>query len=254
MRAGVETESDDVETVVRVDHLQLRYPRSRKPVIDDLTWNVAAGCTGLLGPNGAGKTTLIRALTGDLRPRQGTIRFNAGDAVIGHVPQGCTIPGHLRVGDALAYIAWMNGVRPPDLDEHVDVALSAVGLTEHRRHRVSMLSGGQRQRLLIAAGIAHRPSVLILDEPTAGLDPAQRLHVRRAIAELDVSCVLIATHLLEDVEVMCEHVAVLVNGGVQWQGRTEDFADTLTGHQISSDYGSPLEAAYESFVESLGMS
>lgn len=236
---------------VHVDHLQVRYGRARGPVIEDLTWQIPRGRTGLLGPNGAGKSTLIKALTGDLRPARGSISFTDTDPVVGYVPQASTLPGHMRARDAVEYVAWMNGMPQGQLTDHVSDALRRVDLLDKAGARVKQLSGGQQQRLLLACGIVRDPSVLILDEPTAGLDPSQRLNIRKAVAELDPRCLLLATHLLEDVEYLCDHVAVLVGGSIRWAGSLSEFTSELVGHAEESAFGSRLEVAYEAFIAGL---
>jgi ABC-2 type transport system ATP-binding protein len=154
-------------------------------VLRDINWRIRPGVTGLLGENGAGKTTLLSVLVGLRRPKSGSITMTDGaQPKFGFVPQQFSLPGEMRAADCVMYTAWINGVSRGECAAAAERALAQVNLADKARSRVRSLSGGQRQRLGLAAGLAHEPDVLVLDEPTVGLDPAQRVRVREVIADI----------------------------------------------------------------------
>lgn len=216
----------------------------RRRVLSGVDWDVRAGVTGLLGPNGAGKTTLLSVIVGLLRPRAGTIEVRGGDARFGFVPQRFSMAGGMRLLDAIAYTAWING--RDDRDAAARRALTAVDLVDKADERIRTLSGGQRQRAGIAAGLAHEPDILVLDEPTVGLDAEQRWRVRDLIAELGrTRPVIVSTHLLDDVSHMCDHVGVLSNGRLVFAGTVAE----LEAAGERQERRSPIETGYERLLE-----
>jgi len=219
----------------------------RRQVLRGVDWDVRPGVTGLLGPNGAGKTTLLSVLVGLLRPKAGSIAVRGGDDVrFGFVPQRFSMAGGMRLFDAISYTAWINGVARADRDAAARRALAAVDLTDKAGDRVKTLSGGQRQRAGIAAGLAHEPDVLVLDEPTVGLDAGQRWRVRDLIVEIGrTRPVIVSTHLLEDVSHMCERVGVLAGGRLVFAGTVTE----LEAPDGSRARRSPIEAGYERLLE-----
>jgi ABC-2 type transport system ATP-binding protein len=180
--------------------------------VDNIDLALGAGVVGLLGPNGAGKTTLLSVLAGAIRPTTGEVRVAGHDVgtvsgrrafrgSVGYLPQRFDLAGNMTVADSVRYAAWCNGVASSRVNQAADGALALVELSERAKFRVRRLSGGQRQRLGLAAALAHGPQILLLDEPTVGLDPDQRIRFRgylRAVGQ--TTSVLLATHLLEDVK------------------------------------------------------
>ena len=220
------------------------YGRTR--VLHGIDWDVHPGVTGLLGPNGAGKTTLLSVLVGLLRPSAGSVAVMGGDARLGFVPQRFSFAGGMRLIDAISYTAWINGVAQDNQEAAARRALAAVDLTDKAGDRVKTLSGGERQRAGIAAGLAHDPDVLVLDEPTVGLDAGQRWRVRDLIAEIGKTRpVILSTHLLEDVSYLCERVAVISSGRLVFDGTVTDLE--LSGE--TRERRSPIEAGYERLLE-----
>jgi ABC-2 type transport system ATP-binding protein len=208
-------------------------------------WDVRPGVTGLLGPNGAGKTTLLSVIVGLLRPKAGSVAVHGhDDAAFGFVPQRFSMAGGMRLYDAISYTAWINGVHDRDAAAHK--ALAAVDLAAKADDRIKTLSGGQRQRAGIAAGLAHEPDVLVLDEPTVGLDAGQRWRVRDLIAEIGrTRPVIVSTHLLEDVSHMCDRVGVLAGGRLVFDGTVAE----LEASGGSRARRSSIEAGYEQLLE-----
>ncbi|MFY1649542.1 ATP-binding cassette domain-containing protein [Solwaraspora sp. WMMB762] len=221
--------------MLEVDQIGFRY--GSKPVLRGVSATFEPGATVLLGRNGAGKTTLIRILAGAAVPSGGQVRLNgsaqgshsrATRAVlrrIGWLPQTFGFPPRMATAEFVAYAAWLKEVPGRQLTRQVADALATTGLSDQARNPLQTLSGGQLRRAGLAAALVAEPEVLVLDEPTAGLDPEQRdaFHglVRRIRSE---RVVVIATHLLEDVEALADRVVVIDRGSVQWTGTIDDLA------------------------------
>lgn len=221
-------------------------------VLDGLDLALGPGVTALLGPNGAGKTTLMRTLATVQPPIEGTVTI--GDTVvsdertarrvrrqIGYLPQAFGWDPGMRVGDFVEYAAWLREIPARDCPRAVEEALRHVDLVDRRRDRLSRLSGGMCRRAGIAWAVVGAPGLVILDEPTAGLDPRQRLQFRRIVTGLPDTTVLLSTHLIDDVAAACDRVVVLHGGRLRFDGSVADMearaCDGLPGH-------TPLERAY----------
>jgi ABC-2 type transport system ATP-binding protein len=246
---------------LRIHIEQLGFSYGRKQVLDGVDWTISTGITGLLGPNGAGKTTLLNLLVGLASPARGRIRISSDEdqapnepvRVVGFVPQRFSLAGEMRVLDTVAYAAWSNGVPSRRCAEAAARAIDLVQLGEHSRSRVRALSGGQRQRVGLAAALAHEPTVLILDEPTVGLDPGQRLRLREVIAEIGrTRTVLLSTHLIEDISHLCQRVGVLAGGRIVFDGTEAELARMIDGSESAGALGSDFERAYYSLINRLG--
>lgn len=243
--------------IVEVRDLSFSYGRRR--VLTGASLTVGPGVTALLGPNGAGKTTLIKCMVGLARPSQGQVIIDGRDVgdgraaqeLLGYVPQAPSLPGLARVRDLVAYAAWLSGVQVARADAAVNAALGKMQALDLASRRIRTLSGGQRQRVALATGIVHDPRILILDEPTVGLDPGQRLKVREVIQRFAVERpVLLSTHLTEDVEHLADSVGVLVNGKLQYQGPMSQL--TIPETADDGRPGSRFERAYDDLIVSLG--
>jgi len=217
----------------KVEDLCVRY--GSHTALDALSLEFEAGALGLLGPNGAGKSSLLRALLGLVRPASGTItvlgRPVAADPValrrrIGYGPEDdALLPGLNGIG-SVALCGELCGLPRPDALQRAHDMLFFVGLGEVRYRRVETYSQGMRQRLKLAAALVHDPELLILDEPTNGLDPRGRQEVLALIADLWRSKgvnLILASHLLPDVEAVCDQIAVLDAGRLVRSGRLEDL-------------------------------
>ncbi|OLT25590.1 multidrug ABC transporter ATP-binding protein [Nocardiopsis sp. CNR-923] len=248
---------------VTAQDLEFGYRRGRR-VLDGLSWTVEPGVTGLIGPNGSGKTTLLSLLVtllpvGDGRLLVGdhdlsTHRGRSGARrALGFVPQRFSLAGELTVADTVAYAAWAHGVGRRECGTAARRALDLVDLTSLSGHRTRTLSGGQRQRVGIAAALAHDPRFLVLDEPTAGLDPGQRLRVREVVARLGRDrTVLVATHLIEDVAHVCSRVGVLAGGRIEFHGTFAQLKRLIAGGSGGSPHGSGFERAYDRLIARIG--
>jgi len=192
----------------------------KKEVLKDVNLCLESGIYGLLGPNGAGKSTLINIIVTALSATSGGVLWNGKDIrlkqngfldVLGYVPQTGAFYNHYTANEFLRYIAALKGVREPDAK--IDELLHFVNLTEEKNNKIKTFSGGMRQRLGIAQALINAPKILILDEPTAGLDPQERIRVRNLISKIaDNRIILISTHIVPDIEYIANRVILLKNG------------------------------------------
>ena len=222
---------------LEVDAVDFGY-RSSQPVLMDVSW-VPGRRSALLGPNGAGKSTLFGVACGALRPQRGTVRV--GGVVVrpgrvGWMPQTIQALPSLRCREQVALAGWMQGLSRTSAWSAAAEALDAVALTSKADERASTLSGGQLRRLGVAEVLVAEPAAVLLDEPTVGLDPMQRDHVRNLIAGLGDRCqVVVATHLVEDLATAFDTVTVLVEGSIRFDGSVAAFLELGTTEGGFSD-------------------
>lgn len=225
--------------MIEVSHLTKRF--AGRTAVDDLTFSVRKGeIVGFLGPNGAGKTTTMRMLTGYLSPGSGRAVIAGHDVFrdslkarreIGYMPESVPLYEDMRVHEYLRFRAAIKGVRGRAIRAAVDRVLELCGLTDVKRKLVASLSKGYRQRVGLADALVHKPRLLILDEPTNGLDPNQIRQVRSLIAQLtDEHTILLSTHILTEVEMTCRRVIIINNGRI----RADDTPENLAGSMQSS--------------------
>lgn len=202
--------------------------------VRDLSFDVAQGeVVGFLGPNGAGKSTTLRMLTGFLEPSEGEIKVAGFDArrqplelkrSIGYMPEAVPLYLDMRVVEYLRYRAALKGVPRRDIDKNVDRALSLASVADVKTRIIGQLSKGYRQRVGLADALVADPPLLILDEPTAGLDPNQIRQVRDLVRELArEKTVLLSTHILPEVEAICARVVIIDRGRLVSSGRPEEL-------------------------------
>ena len=213
---------------------------SDRPAIQDLTFSVPRGqVLGFLGPNGAGKSTTMRILTGYLGPNSGTASVAGFDVVeqsfearrhIGYLPETTPLYNEMRVAAFLDMMCRLRGVPRSTRAARVDEAVEACGLADRRNEVIGRLSRGLRQRVGLAQAIAHDPEVLILDEPTAGLDPAQTRETRELITRLGKEhTVILSSHILPEVSATCERVLIINQGKLVADDTPDNLALSLTG-------------------------
>ncbi len=200
------------------------------------SFKVAEGMIGILGPNGAGKTTLLRTLAGVLDPTIGTTHFAGHEKrkilpvqfseIIGYLPQEFGLPDHLTAEEYLHYYAILYRVgNQQERHERVAMLLKEVGLAERKHEKIGGYSGGMRQRVAVARTLLRLPPVIIVDEPTVGLDPRERIRFRNLLAKLAKGrVILFSTHVVEDVAVSCDRVLVFANGTICYDGAPTDLA------------------------------
>jgi ABC-2 type transport system ATP-binding protein len=202
--------------------------------VDQVSFEIKHGeIVGLLGHNGAGKTTIMKMLTGYLEPSAGSIRIDGLDIAaqrrevqqrIGYLPENCPLYPEMTVIDYLEYQGALHGVPANELTSAVRTAIERTALAPKVRDVIATLSRGYRQRVGVAQAILHRPAILILDEPTNGLDPSQIQHMRTLIQELAESAtVILSTHILQEVEAVCDRVLILRTGRLALDTRMDDL-------------------------------
>jgi ABC-type multidrug transport system ATPase subunit len=234
----------------------LKVRAGRTMAVDGLDLSLGTGVHGLLGPNGAGKTTLIRSLATVLKPAAGKLTLlgspaGSGDQralrrKIGYLPQNFGYYKRFTVREFVEYLAWLKEMSKKDIPAAVQWAIERVGLADRADDKLKALSGGMVRRAGIAQAIVNDPDILLLDEPTAGLDPAQRVRFRELIGELGQdSCVLVSTHLVEDVAAACDDVVLFAAGKLVFQGTPDDLAAAGGSEHVGD---SPIERGYSALL------
>ncbi|GAA1288295.1 ABC transporter ATP-binding protein [Planotetraspora silvatica] len=230
-------------TTVQAEGLSLRFGRTT--ALEGVSFALDDGVTGLLGPNGAGKTTLLRILATAIPADAGQLRILGADprgaagrlAVrrrLGYLPQNPGFHQHFTAFEFVDYIAILKEIVDGRHDE-VRRVLHAVGLDDHRGKKIKALSGGMRQRVGLAATLLDDPALVILDEPTVGLDPEQRLRFRELIAHIgEGRTVLLSTHQTEDVSTVCQRVIVMNQGRIRFEGEPSALAAVAMGRVWTS--------------------
>jgi len=212
---------------------QLTKSYAGRLALSPLTASLPPGTTGLIGANGAGKSTLLRLLALGIKPSDGSIRWDDGSPVtrsqVSLMPQHAALPRNQRVVDVLTYFAWLREIPRAHRARACLEALEKVGLSDRAKDRVGSLSGGMHQRLLLAQAILTRPRVLLLDEPTAGLDPAQRVAVRQLIRGIahdsPAMITLVSSHVLGDLTPVAENILMLDEGVLRFEGAVEQLRE-----------------------------
>ena len=218
---------------LKIDRVSKQY--KNKIAVDRFSAALHTGVTGLLGANGAGKTTLMRMICGVITPTGGEITYNGIPvseeryrSVLGYLPQEFGCYPEFSGRDFLLYFAALKGIPKNEAIIRSEELLETVGLAEVSRKKVRTYSGGMKQRLGIAQALLNRPQVLILDEPTAGLDPMERVRFRELIRETGKSSiVLLSTHIVSDVEHIADHILMMKDGQLLWQGEWKEVDGSL---------------------------
>ncbi|MDO5291773.1 MAG: ABC transporter ATP-binding protein [bacterium] len=195
-----------------------------KNAIDGINLEFENGIYGLLGPNGSGKTTLIRIICDILKPTEGIVKLDGEDVhildedyrnILGYLPQKLGYYPNFTAKDYLMYLAQLKGMEKKEAKKRTKEVLEFVSLTEERNHKIKTFSGGMKQRLGIAQALLNDPKVLILDEPTAGLDPTERIRFRNILAQFSKDrIVILSTHIVSDVESVATNIIMLKKGKV----------------------------------------
>ena len=214
-----------------IDRLSKQF--QAKIAVDRVSLRLGPGVTGLLGPNGAGKTTLMRLVCGILKPTAGAVSFDGADvgtegyrAALGYLPQDFGYYPDFTGRDFLLYMAALKGLARPEARRRCGELMETVGLADVGKKKVKTYSGGMRQRLGIAQALLNDPKLLILDEPTAGLDPKERVRFRELIASLGRdSVVLLSTHIVSDVEHIAGRVLIMKDGQIVHDGAWDKHED-----------------------------
>ena len=235
---------------VRLTHFSAGY--RGKTVYEDVEVTLPQGTVALLGPNGAGKSTLMNAIAGLNRRTRGEMAIMGVDVsgssgvrsrarIVGYLPQRPDFDPHMSVQQHVAYCGWLKGMSGAALIEATRETIEKVALTAESGQRMGRLSGGMLRRAAIAGTIVARPRLLVLDEPTAGLDPAQRAGFKSIVRSIsEATSVLLATHLVEDVIDLCDTTAIVADGQFAYVGSTNALG-AGNGQQTSAQR---LESAY----------
>jgi ABC-2 type transport system ATP-binding protein len=235
---------------IEINAVTKQYKKNIKG-LDNVSFSIGTGVFGLLGHNGAGKTTLMRLITTILRPTQGTIKVLGGDTMkngdsvrhnIGYLPQELTMYNSLSAFDFVAYVARLKGITD---DKAVIQMLENVGMSEYKKRKIGQLSGGMKRRVGIAQALVGNPRIVIVDEPTAGLDPEERVRFRGILSQYAKTdrTIVLSTHIVEDIYQLCEQVAVLREGKLFYNGSTNTLLDTVKGKVKIIDISSEQEIA-----------
>ena len=224
---------------LQISNLNKTYPNGTK-AINNITLGLKNGMFGLLGPNGAGKSSLMKTIAGLQSPDSGSILFNGIDVVkdttfikkqLGFLPQDFGVYPKISAYDLLDHLAILKGlIEAKERKEQVMTLLNKVNLYGYRNKEVHTFSGGMRQRFGIAQALLGNPQIVIVDEPTAGLDPEERNRFNSLLSEIGENIIIIlSTHLVEDVKTLCTEMAVIDKGSVLAYGKPIDFLNELNG-------------------------
>jgi len=216
-----------------IDRLTKQY--QNKIAVDRISLRLNTGIYGLLGANGAGKTTLMRMVCGILKPTSGTITFDGIDvseeryrSMLGYLPQDFGYYPEFTGEDFLLYMAALKGMRKPQARRKTVELLKLVSLHDVAKKKIKTYSGGMKQRLGIAQALLNQPKLLVLDEPTAGLDPKERVRFRDLIKDLGKdSIVLLSTHIVSDIEHIADDILMMKSGQLIYQGKWTDKSGNL---------------------------
>jgi ABC-type multidrug transport system ATPase subunit len=221
-----------------IDHVSKRYGSSA-PALQDFSLELGPGILGLLGPNGAGKTTLMSILATITKPSAGTVHWNGTDlaadpnairSVLGYLPQDFGMYPNLNAVEFLEYLAAVKGLDAAGARRRIDELLNLVNLTEVRKRPLGGYSGGMRQRIGIAQALLNDPKLLIVDEPTAGLDPEERVRFRNLLSDLSGDrIVILSTHIVSDVEATATDIALISQGRLVAHAAPEDLLRAVEG-------------------------
>lgn len=214
--------------MLSIQHVTKRYEKN--VALKDVSLMVPKGCCyGLVGPNGAGKSTLIKMITFIIRDYEGNIVFNEGQISnktkqkLGYVPQDIVLEEDLSANSNLRLFGRLYGLKGSQLDQRAKEVLAQIGLSERGKHKVSTFSGGMKRRLNIGCALMHNPELIIMDEPTVGIDPQSRKYIFQMIEELKMAgkTVIYASHYMEEVERLCDYTAFLDRGEMIENGATD---------------------------------
>lgn len=242
--------------MIEIEHLDKFY--GKKQALSDVSLTIEKGMFGLLGRNGAGKTTLMKVLA-TLSEKQGGKVTICGIPVeksaevrkiTGYLPQEFSMYPNMNVYDAMDYLGVLSGLSKKERKQRIPQLLRKVNLQDNYKTKVKALSGGMKRRLGIAQAILHNPKVLIVDEPTAGLDPEERVRFRNLLCEIaEERIVILSTHIVGDIEATCENIAVLDSGQLLYQGTVEKILQLVDGKVFKAEISrQELEKVKENYI------
>jgi ABC-type multidrug transport system ATPase subunit len=242
---------------VNIELSDLTRKFGRNIAVDGVTFDAGPGVLGLLGPNGAGKTSMLRMLATVLQPSSGSLRLLDRDPGrpgprreirrrLGYLPQNLGYYPSFTVAEFVEYFALLKEMPPHLVPKAVATAIEKVDLGAKARARLRTLSGGMLRRVGIAQAIVNEPQLLLFDEPTAGLDPEQRVAFRALMRDLgQTATVVVSTHLVEDVGAACSEVALMSEGKIVFRGTPAELTARGVGHDVGD---APLERGYSAIL------
>lgn len=228
--------SDQMDNRIVIKNVDKFY--GRKQALKNISLTVEQGMFGLLGRNGAGKTTLMKTLASLHTKQSGQITVcgipieNSKQirSITGYLPQDFSMYPSMTVYECLDYLGLLSGLEKAQRSERIGLLIKRVNLTDQAGKKVKTLSGGMKRRLGIAQALLHDPKVLIVDEPTAGLDPEERIRFRNLLCEVaEERTVILSTHIVGDIEAACEDIAIMNDGEILWRGRVSDLIKEAEG-------------------------
>lgn len=230
-----------------------------KQALNNLNITFTDGICGLLGPNGAGKSTLINSIAGIIKPDSGTILFSDGDSNdylshLGFLPQNQDFYSNFTAKEFILYMMALKNIKRDRPKEYADDMLTKVNLYEHRNKKIGAFSGGMKQRLGIAQAIIGEPKVLIFDEPTAGLDPKERIRFRNVISSLaNDKIVILATHIVTDIAFIAKTVVLMDNGKMIRTGSQGELCESISDKvwELTAEYEDVMELMQSSRVSNV---
>lgn len=221
---------------IMIRNLSKNY--GKKSALKEISTTIHSGMYGLLGRNGAGKTSLMRILAALSLPSSGKVIINGVPIkdttkireMVGYLPQDFSFYRNMSVYGAMNYLGLLSNIPDKIRKERIAILLEQVNLKDNAKTKIKALSGGMKRRLGIAQALLHNPQILIVDEPTAGLDPEERIRFRNLLSEFaDERIVILSTHISSDVESICKNIGVLNDGRLIWDGNTEELIQQAEG-------------------------
>ena len=217
-----------------------------KTALDGVSLSLDNGIYGLLGPNGAGKSTLMNIITGNLQPTSGTVKWNgeslqrlgaAYRSILGYAPQQQGMYDTFSGRRFLSYMATLKGISKRDMPEEIERVLSYVNMTDAAHRPIGTYSGGMKQRILIAQAVLGDPKLVVLDEPTAGLDPKERVRIRERISELSgEKIILVCTHVVSDIESIAKEIILIKSGTIIDHAAVDELCRKYQVSQLEDVY------------------
>lgn len=225
--------------LLKIDHVSKTYGKDRKKALDEFTAELSAGVYALLGPNGAGKSTLMNIITDNLRQDSGSVLYDGENTaamgkrfrqILGFMPQQQGVYDDFTAARFLWYMASLKGLNRTEAKQRIPELLEQMNLSDAANKKLGSFSGGMKQRILIAQALLNNPQVLILDEPTAGLDPKERIRIRNLISEIAFDKIVIfATHVVSDIEYIAKEILMLKQGRLIFKGPIDELLLSISG-------------------------
>ena len=225
-----------MQQIIEIKQVNKFY--GKKQALKDINLIIEQGMFGLLGRNGAGKTTLMKLLATLHDKQSGEIticgipveKSKEIRSITGYLPQDFSMYPSMKVEECLDYLGVLSGMSKEERKQRIPILLKKVNLADKKNSKVKSLSGGMKRRLGIAQALLHNPKVLIVDEPTAGLDPEERIRFRNLLCEVAKDrIVLLSTHIVGDIEATCEQIAIMNEGEILWKGTVTELLDRAKG-------------------------